>query len=106
MLSTGGAEGSGRDAPGLKEKAGRAGERDAGFPSSASRLSTATMRGSIADRGRLPLVRGIDDGPEEDDGRAGKTNGGLGGGFDRGQACDSDGPSDGAVSPIFGEPGR
>lgn len=76
----------GKEAPGLKEKAGSAGDRTAGL-SSPTIAGAAELRGSIADRGRLPVALESEDGAEEDDGRAGKTNGGFGGGgFDRGDA--------------------
>lgn len=92
--------GEGREAPGLNEKAGKAGDRGTDFSSSTLAFATA-LRGSIADRGRLPAARGTGVGPEEEDGRAGKTNGGFGGGgFDRRDACESEGPSWGAVSPM------
>jgi hypothetical protein len=76
----------GKEAPGLKEKAGSAGDRAAGL-SSPRLAGGAELRGSIADWGRLPVALEKEDGAEEDDGRAGKTNGGFGGGgFDRGDA--------------------
>lgn len=78
--------GSGKEAPGLNEKAGRGGGREAGFPLSTSTLGKAS-RGSIADRGRLAVVRGnvVE---EEERGRGGNTNGGFGGGgFDLGTTC-------------------
>jgi len=34
----------------------------------------------MADRGRLPVARETEDGAEAEDGRAGNTNGGFGGG--------------------------
>jgi len=78
----------GTDAPGLKlkeGKAGRAGDRGLGLS-----VSTSSPRpdicGSIAERGRLPEARVPE--AEEDEGRAGNTNGGLGGGtFDLGESC-------------------
>lgn len=85
MLSTSG--GGDKDAPGLNEKAGRAGDRGRGFSSPRITLDAALF-GSIADRGLLPVARESEEGAEEDDGRAGNTNGGFGGGgFDRGDAC-------------------
>jgi len=77
----------GREAPGLNEKEGNAGDRGFGFSISVFESSTA-IRGSIADRGRLPMAQGEEDGAEEEDGRAGNTKGGFGGGwFDRGDVC-------------------
>lgn len=77
----------GMEAPGLKEKAGRAGDREAGLLPSPF-TAGAEVRGSIAECGRLPVALEKEDGAEEEDGRAGKTNGGFGGGgCDRGDAC-------------------
>lgn len=77
--------GVGSLAPGLNENAGRGG-REAGFPSSPHALEDRPCP-SIADLGRLPVAREEGEGAEGDDGRAGKTNGGFGGGLDRGDAC-------------------
>lgn len=80
-----------KEAPGLNENAGRAGDRGTCFWSSAA-VFAAEFRGSIADCGLLPVALEKEDGAEEDDGRAGKTNGGFGGGgFDRGDACGLEG---------------
>ena len=88
----------GREAPGLNEKAGRFGDGETCFSSSPLMLS-AELRGSIADRGLLPVALENDEGAEEDDGRAGKTNGGFGGG--RGDACGFErGACWGAISPM------
>ena len=104
MFSSPGVDG--REAPGLNEKAGKAGDRGTDFSSSTLAFA-ATLRGSIADRGRLPAARGIEVGPEEEDGRAGKTNGGFGGGgFVRGDVCESEGSSWEAVSSIVEGPKR
>ncbi len=78
--------GVGGKAPGLKEKAGRAGDRATVCWASSKLVWGAELRGSIADRGRLPVDLERDEGAEEDEGRAGKTNGGFGGGFARGEA--------------------
>jgi hypothetical protein len=98
---------AGKDAPGLNEKAGSAGDRETKISSSVSALG-AVLRGSIADRGRLPVALETEDGAEEDDGRAGKTNGGFGGGgYDRGDDCESEKPACwDAMSFMVGEPGR
>jgi len=96
----------GKEAPGLNEKDGRAGDRKAGF-SSPIFIIEAALKGSIADRGRRPVAREKEEGAEEDDGRTGKTNGGFGGGFDRGDACGLGAPKSWeAISLIAGEPGR
>jgi hypothetical protein len=77
---------SGKEAPGLNENEGSAGDRAAAFPSSRVTCG-AELRGSIADRGRLPAGLPTNEGAEDDDGRAGKTKCGFGGGgFDRGDA--------------------
>jgi hypothetical protein len=69
----------GREAPGLKENAGRAG--DLGFgPSFSVEIAKGGSWVSMADRGLRPVAREKDEGAEEDDGRAGKTKGGFGGG--------------------------
>lgn len=77
----------GREAPGLNEKVGNAGDR--GFDFSISALESSTLiRGSIADRGRLPVALESEDGAEDEEGRAGKTKGGFGGGgITRGEDC-------------------
>ena len=104
MFSSPGVEG--REAPGLNEKAGRAGDRGTGLSSSALAFAAA-LRGSMAERGRLPVALENEEGAEEDEGRAGKTNGGFGGGgCDRGDACGSEGRAWDAISAIVGEPGR
>jgi hypothetical protein len=92
----------GREAAGLNEKAGRAGDREGPFPSSAPDCET-----SMADRGRLPVAREKEEGAEEDEGRAGKTNGGFGGGgFDRGDAWEPAGRVRGAARSLMpGVPG-
>ena len=80
-------EADGREAPGLNEKAGSAGDLETSLLSSALEYAVA-FRGSIAERGLLPVVLENEDGAEEDDGRAGNTNGGFGGGkFARGIVC-------------------
>lgn len=67
------------DAPGLNEKAGRAG--DLGLYLSLSTVASKDgLCVSIADRGLLPVARENEEGADEEDGRAGKTNGGFGGG--------------------------
>lgn len=101
MLSGPGVDG--KDAPGLNEKAGSAGDRAAGRSSSRF-TGGAELRGSIADRGRLPVALDREDGAEEDDGRTGKTNGGFGGGgFARGDAWGSERSAfEDAMSLIFG----
>ena len=70
---------AGRVAPGLNENAGRAG--DLGFTESflVATIKDGSMM-SMADRGRLPAALDRDDGAEDDDGRAGNTKGGFGGG--------------------------
>lgn len=76
-----------KEAPGLNENAGRFGDRET-CCSSLALVFSAELRGSIADRGLLPVALENDEGAEEDDGRAGKTNGGFGGGgFGRGDDC-------------------
>ena len=62
----------GKEAPGLNENAGSAGDRAAAFPSSRVTCG-AELRGSIADRGRLPAGLPTNEGADDDDGRAGKT---------------------------------
>jgi hypothetical protein len=81
----------GREAPGLNEKAGKAGDFDPCLLSSA--LANGTVwRGSIAERGRLPVALEKEEGAEADDGRAGKTKCGFGGGgFERGDVCELEG---------------
>lgn len=77
----------GRAAPGLKEKAGSAGDRDFLSPPSVAMTSAGSLD-SIADRGRLPVAREKEEGAEYEDGRAGKTKGGFGGGkVDLGDIC-------------------
>ena len=71
--------GDGREAPGLKENAGRAGDLRLGFSPSVEITKPGSCE-SIADRGRRPVAREKDEGADEDDGRAGKTKGGFGGG--------------------------
>jgi hypothetical protein len=92
---------AGTEAPGLNENAGRFGDGDTCFSSSALMLS-AELRGSIADRGLLPVALENDEGAEEDDGRAGKTNGGFGGGgFGRGDVSRFEkGACSDAISPM------
>jgi hypothetical protein len=106
MFSSAGVDGT--EAPGLNEKAGRAGDRGASFSSSVPAFAAAA-RGSMADRGRRPVALENEDRAEEDDGRAGKTNGGFGGGgwgCDRGEACGSEGRVWDAASLMVEEPGR
>lgn len=73
------AGGGGKDAPGLKEKAGNAGDLELGFAASVAMTRTGSWE-STADLGRRPVARENDEGAEYDDGRAGKTNGGFGSG--------------------------
>jgi hypothetical protein len=103
MFST--PDAGGMDAPGLNEKAGRAGDREAGLLPSTLAVGPE-FRGSIAECGRLPVALEKEDGAEEDDGRGGKTNGGFGGGgCDRGDACTFEGCTCwDAISPIVGVP--
>lgn len=78
------AAGDGKDAPGLKEKAGSTGDLCFDFSPSVVMTSPGS-RESTADRGRRPVARENDDGAEDEEGRAGNTNGGFGGGTaDRG----------------------
>ena len=76
-----------KEAPGLNEKAGSAGDFNLGFSLSVVEITKAGSCDSIADRGRLPVARENDEGAEEEDGLAGNTKGGFGGGrVDRGDA--------------------
>lgn len=79
-LSNVGVRGSGgREAPGLKLKAGSA-IRPVECPRSSVSRSNLGLGDSIADWGRLPLDRDRDDGADEGEGSAGKLKGGFGGG--------------------------
>lgn len=69
----------GREAPGLKLKAGRA-IRPPEYPKSSESRSNLGLGDSMADCGRLPLARDKEEGADEGDGRAGKLKGGFGGG--------------------------
>jgi len=66
----------GNAAPGLNEKDGRAGD----LSPSVVEIIKAGSCASIADRGRLPVAREKEEGAEEDDGLAGNTKCGFGGG--------------------------
>ena len=68
-------------APGLNENEGRAGDLELLPSPSVVEIINAGSCASIADRGRLPVALEKDEGAdEEDDGLAGNTKGGFGGG--------------------------
>jgi len=67
-------------APGLNENEGRAGDLELLPSPSVVEIINADSCASIADRGRLPVALEKDEGADEEDGLAGNTNGGFGGG--------------------------
>lgn len=91
--------GEGRAAPGLNEKAGSVGDLSLEVSLSVVITSPGSWV-STADRGRRPVARERDDGAEDDDGRAGKTKGGFGGGgFDLGDVWGFGSDESGEVIP-------
>jgi hypothetical protein len=67
-----------KEAPGLKEKAGNAGDRAGRFSRVVASLVAIGI--SIVDLGRRPVAREYEDGADEGPDRIGKVNGGFGGG--------------------------
>lgn len=70
----------GKAAPGLNEKDGRAGDLGLLASPSVVEIIKAGSCTSIADLGRRPVAREKDEGAEEEDGLAGNTKCGFGGG--------------------------